>query len=242
MTFQYGSKRCLLGDECLPPWYGAGATGTDATNGYFSKQDFIKLIQAAKNSNINVIPKINIMGGLLPAKRAAHHRYLKLFKQNPKVAESLHLKQDGPSLPAGIKLKSKWSSDSLLDHCDDATKHFTRFIISSIVDMYKIANVPLKGFNIGGDELTQFLGEFSSCKAKGLTTADVLRAVLVDIRNLLPAKTRLHVNEEVVTDPSTGDCLLVSYLSIKAIFNTSIQHNWWLILTVNFTKLSLFKL
>ncbi|KAL4225049.1 hypothetical protein ACF0H5_015743 [Mactra antiquata] len=199
-----GAKRCHDQTRCIPPFFDAGAEGTAATNSFFRTSDFAELLIYAKTRKIDIIPKFNFFGGLLSAKRAAHGRYERLIGTDPAAAHKFHLDQNGPLV------SNKPFKDGLLNHCDDTSITFMKHVIREVNQIYATANVRLTGFHVGGDDLTKYVKEFPACQQRFTSTADVLRNTLAELRgylNTLGNEIWLHTNEEVITDPATGDSL-----------------------------------
>lgn len=207
---QIGSKRCLgqTESECLLPGYGAGATAKPTASGHYSQRDFADILSYAKTLHIDVIPRFNFLGGILSAKKASHHFYESTKASNPTLANNLHLISPMPTIPAAQMPEEPCSIEGLLDPCKTETFNFINTVLKAVNSVYQTAGVKLTAFHAGGDDLTQFLGQFPSCKQTGVSTADALRTMIGSIQGTLASVGAvLHVNEEAIIDPATNDCL-----------------------------------
>lgn len=206
------SKRCQ-DQDCLPPYYGSGANVSEPASGFLSLPQFADLIKTAASMHIDVIPRINFLGGLLSAKRASHKYYEMNKISNITEAERYHLSSALPAVAPERLPEDAISIEGLLDPCRIQTISFIKRVLYRIYTAYKLANVTLKAFHAGGDELTQFLGEFPSCAAdRAVTSTGSALQKLINViqGELEPIGAILHVNEEAILDPATGDCLNVS--------------------------------
>ncbi|NJK82744.1 MAG: family 20 glycosylhydrolase [Saprospiraceae bacterium] len=78
-----GAKRghTLTSDTHLHPSYGSGADANDPKsngNGFYTRQEFIELIQYAHDHHIEIIPEINVPGHARAAIKAMEARYKNL--------------------------------------------------------------------------------------------------------------------------------------------------------------------
>ncbi|XP_045176935.2 beta-hexosaminidase-like [Mercenaria mercenaria] len=207
----YASKRCLTNDanDCLPPYSGAGAQAAPTASGFYTVEEFARILRYAYSLHIDVIPRFNFLGGLLSAKRATKLRFDNLERTDRRSANKVNLVSILPKAAKRNQPEDEMTIDGLLDPCRTQTFTFINTVISQVNRIYSMASVPFKSFHAGGDELTQFLGEFPSCKkAKVKSTAEALSTMIGAMQTTLSSVNAvLHVNEEAITDPSTGDCL-----------------------------------
>ncbi|XP_045175807.2 beta-hexosaminidase-like [Mercenaria mercenaria] len=207
----YASKRCQTGneDDCLPPYLGAGAEALPTASGIFTVNDFARILRYAYSLHIDVIPRFNFLGGLLSAKRATKLQNKKLKRTNQRKASKFNLVSQLPKIGKGRLPEDVMTIEGLLDPCRTQTFTFINTVISQVNRIYSMASVPFKAIHAGGDALTQFLGEFPSCKRAGIkSTAEALSTMIGAMQTTLSSVNAvLHVNEEAITDPATGDCL-----------------------------------
>ena len=150
---EYGSKRGYSKNEAtqLYPAYGSGAYGTVGGTGYYSKLDFIEILQHAKDLHIEVIPKIDLPGHARAAIKAMEYRYEKLVKEGKQAEAEKYLLSD-------LEDRSDYTSiqnykDNVICVCRESTYTFITKVVDEIVSMYKEADAPLTMVHIGGDEV-----------------------------------------------------------------------------------------
>jgi hexosaminidase len=139
---------------CLPPAYGSGPDPADPAshgNGYYTREDFKEIITYAKQRNIEVIPEINLPGHSRAAIRAMELRYQRLMKEGKKEAAEEYRLID----PADTSryISAQGYNDNTACVCQGQVFHFFETVVDDIISMYKEANVPLRMFHTGGDEV-----------------------------------------------------------------------------------------
>ena len=201
---QFGSKRCVDLNQCMPSWLGAGATGTTSTNGYLSAYEFSELIRYAELNGVHVIPKINFLGGMLAAKTASMRRYDKLKEQDMASAQQFLLiagQPTGEKAPAD----EYCLKDAALNPCIPQTESFIRFIVKYIHNIYTNASVEMKAFHAGGDDWVNSYEYYPECKQQQLDKPALLRKMVAMIQNVSPVD--VVVNEQAVVDTTTMACI-----------------------------------
>ena len=136
----------------LPPAYGSGADPSKSPgSGYYTREEFIDLLEYAKMRHIEVIPEINGPGHARAAIKAMEARFDRLMaegKESDARAYVLHDQND----------QSKYSSaqayhDNVICVCQESTYTFLEKVIGEIVAMYREAGAPLNLIHTGGDEV-----------------------------------------------------------------------------------------
>jgi len=138
----------------LAPAYGSGPDPDDSAshgNGHYTREDFKEIITYAKDRNIAVIPEINLPGHSRAAIRAMELRYHRLMKEGKKEAAEEYRLID----PADTSryISAQGYNDNTACVCQDQVFHFFETVVDDIISMYKEANVPLRMFHTGGDEV-----------------------------------------------------------------------------------------
>ena len=116
-----------------------------SSNGYFTREDFIRVLQHAKQLGIDVLPEIESPGHA----RAA----IKAMEARAKAGDSSYrLIHDNDT--------SKYTSaqsfhDNVMNPALESTYKFMETVIDDIIAMYKDADVELIGIHIGGDEVAR---------------------------------------------------------------------------------------
>ena len=149
-------------DEFLHPEYGSGPDPNDPTspgNGFYSKDDFIEILQHAKQRHIRVIPEIDIPGHSRAAIVSMKARYNRLMAEGkPEEANqyALHDPED-----ASEYMSVQNFPDNVICVCRPSALTFMEKVFDEIIDMYKAADVPLESIHIGGDEVPKGVWEKS---------------------------------------------------------------------------------
>ena len=148
-----GAKRgyTLNEQDRLIPMYGSGADGGKTGNGFLSRNEFIELLRYARVRNVTVIPQISFPSHARAAvisMEARRQRFL--AKGDDAAAEEFAL--------VDLKDKSVYRSaqlynDNVINICRESAYSFFEKVVEEVVGMYSDANVKLKEFNIGADEL-----------------------------------------------------------------------------------------
>jgi hexosaminidase len=153
---EVGARRGHLHRDSLylAPAYGSGPDPDDATshgNGHYTREDFKEIITYARERNIEVIPEINLPGHSRAAIRAMELRYHRLMKEGKKEAAEEYRLID----PADTSryISAQGYNDNTACVCQNQVFHFFETVVDDIISMYKEANVPLRMFHTGGDEV-----------------------------------------------------------------------------------------
>lgn len=124
--------------DCLYPAYCGGWDKNDKTstaNGYLTRQDYIRILQYAKQRNIRIIPEIDMPGHMRAIKKA--------------MGDALV----DPELEKREYLSAQNYTDNVIAVTRPEALPTMRTIIEAFVEMHKEAGCPLSVFNIGGDEV-----------------------------------------------------------------------------------------
>lgn len=135
-----GSCRGYTTDEsdCLYPAYCGGWDKNDSTstaNGYLTREDYVWILEYAKQRNIRIIPEIDMPG---------HMRAIKKAMGDVLV---------DPELEKREYLSAQNYTDNVIAVTREEALPTIRTIIEAFVDMHNEAGCPLTVFNIGGDEV-----------------------------------------------------------------------------------------
>lgn len=134
------------------PAYGSGPSADNpAGTGFYSKADFVEILQYARERHIEVIPEIESPGHARAALRAMDARYERLIKGGNKAEAERYLLRD-------LEHKSVYQSvqgftDNVIDVAMPSTYAFLERVVSDLIGMYQEAGAPLKTIHFGGDEV-----------------------------------------------------------------------------------------
>ncbi len=141
-------------DSQLQPAYGSGPFANDTeeySSGFYSKSDFIEILQYAADRHITVIPQVNFPGHARAAIKAMENRYERLMKEGKEIAANEYrlIDPDDQSeyqSPQGYK-------DNVVCVVRESAYRFYEKVFDEIKKMYDEAGVPLTKFHMGGDEV-----------------------------------------------------------------------------------------
>lgn len=151
---EVGSKRGHTTDELnnLVPHYGSGpdVNGSVGT-GYYSRADFIEIIQFARDRHIEVIPEIDIPSHARAAIKSMNARYQKYMDNGNEEEANKYLLHDFDDTSEYSSAQN--FSDNIVCVCQESTYEFVDKVITEVVAIFDEAEVPLNTIHSGGDEL-----------------------------------------------------------------------------------------
>jgi hexosaminidase len=151
----FGSKRGFSQDESefLWPYYASGADPhkSRAGTGFYTVSDFQEILAYAKGLNIEVIPEFGVPAHSRAAILAMEKRYGKLLKAG-RISEALQyrLAEDNDESPY---LSAQNFRGNTVCVCQESTYAFYEKLVKEVKAMYQSADVELKNWHTGGDEV-----------------------------------------------------------------------------------------
>ena len=144
----------------MPAAYGSGAL-TDSLygSGYYTKADFIEILQYAKQRHIKVIPEIETPGHARAAIKAMDARYQRLMKEGKKEEALQYFLRDVNDQSAYSTAQS--FHDNVMDVAIPSTYNFIEKVVTEITNLYRQAGAPLTTIHLGGDEVPAGVWEHS---------------------------------------------------------------------------------
>ena len=142
--------------NALHPSYGSGPFPfTEGTygSGYYTKVDFIEILQYANSRHVNIIPAVNFPGhsrAAIKSMEARYEKYLALGDEE-KANEFRLVDPDETSK----YLSAQWYSDNVVNVARESTYKFYETVVDAIIAMYDEAGVELEFFHTGGDEVPE---------------------------------------------------------------------------------------
>lgn len=149
---QIGAKRCYdpSEDRCLLTQLGSGPQAQTSVNGYYSREDYIDLLKAAKARHIQVIPSLDMPGHARAAVKSMEARYRKYMslEQSDKAKQYLLSDLDDASVYESIQ----FYTDNTINVCMPSAYAFVDKVIDEVRKMHNEAGQPLTRYHIGADE------------------------------------------------------------------------------------------
>ncbi len=153
---QIGSARQhgKLGDPTLHPSYGSGPYANASEGygtGYFSSEEFVEMLNYAKERHITVIPVVNFPAHVRSAIKSMEFRYSKLMNEG-KVAEANEFRLIDPD-DTSKYISAQGYHDNVVCVGRESVFHFYDAAVKGIKQMYQQAGLPMEIFHTGGDEV-----------------------------------------------------------------------------------------
>ncbi|MCL1068255.1 carbohydate-binding domain-containing protein [Shewanella olleyana] len=190
-----GSKRChdLTETRCLIPQLGSGPFADSQVNGFYSKADYIEILQYATARQVEVIPSMDMPGHSRAAIKSMDARYRKFVAAGDTAAANEYLLSDAEDKT--VYSSVQYYSDNTLNVCMESTFNFVDKVISEIAKLHQQANHPLHRYHIGADETAGAWKQSPQCLSfvenndKGVSSVDDLGAYFIErLSNSLAAK------------------------------------------------------
>lgn len=142
--------------NALHPAYGSGpkayAEGTHGS-GFYTKSDFIEILQFAQKRHITIIPELNFPGHARAAIKAMEARYEKFMKEGkPDAANEYRLIDPDDQ---SQYLSAQFYKDNVVDVTSESSYRFFEKVVDEYIKLYQQAGLTLKIFHIGGDEVAE---------------------------------------------------------------------------------------
>lgn len=190
-----GSKRChdLSEMRCILPQLGSGPFADTKVNGFYSKADYIEIIQYAAARQIQLIPSMDMPGHSRAAIKSMEVRYRNMMAKGDVQGANEFMLID-------LKDVTDYSSvqyykDNTLNVCMDSSYHFIDKVIDEIAKLHLQAGQPLTTYHIGADETAGAWVDSPLCQAflanntDGVTDIKQLGAYFIErVANMLDKK------------------------------------------------------
>jgi hexosaminidase len=140
--------------EHLVPSYGSGpdpAPSASHGSGWYTRADFIEILQYAHERHIEVIPEVDVPGHARAAIVAMKERHRRLMAEGRPEAANRYRLHD-PDDRSAYRSVQGWD-DNVINVCQPSTYRFLETVVDDIRAMYDEAEVPLTTVHVGGDEV-----------------------------------------------------------------------------------------
>ncbi len=155
----------------LPPAYGSGPTvDRPWGSGFFSRADYIEILQYAASRHIEVIPELEMPGHARAAIKAMESRF--------RVSGDRQYLLSDPE-DRSVYTSAQNYHDNVMNPVLESTYGFIERVVGDLVAMHRDAGVPLRHIHMGGDEVPGGVWEGSPAvqaylKAQRLASVDDL--------------------------------------------------------------------
>ncbi len=161
----------------LIPSYGSGPNPDPEVSpgsGWYSREEFIEILQYADKRHIEVIPEINVPGHARAAIVAMKARYEKYMAEgNHEAANQYRLHEPGDR--SEYRSVQNWD-DNVVNVCQPSTYRFLETVINELISIYADADIPLQRIHAGGDEVPHGAWEESPACTKQIERTDNLNS------------------------------------------------------------------
>ncbi|SEM75103.1 hexosaminidase [Sphingomonas gellani] len=167
-----GGYRCFDDTEqtCLLPQLGANPDPAAPTNGFLTQADYVAILHAARDRQIEVIPSFDMPGHSRAAIRSMEARYARLMAAGRR-SEAERYRLVDPNDATRYRSIQNYN-DNTLNVCSENTYHFVDTVIDAIRAMHKTAGVPLRTYHIGADETAGAWTDSPACRARMAKTGE----------------------------------------------------------------------
>jgi len=187
-------------NDRLYPAYGSGPDPNGTVgSGFYTRKDFIEILQFANDRHIEVIPEFDVPGHALSAIKAMEARYRYYMEQGDEAKAKQYLLSDAED--ASEYRSAQNYTNNVICVCQEGPFNFMETMIDDVVSMYKEAGAPLTTIHSGGDEVpygawqkSPVCAKFLSSNTESLKSTDQLHAyfmqrfkVIMDKHNLVTA-------------------------------------------------------
>ncbi len=138
----------------LHPSYGSGpvayAEGSHGS-GYYARDEFVELLQYARQRHVTIIPEINMPGHARAAIKAMEARY-RYFMERGDEAAAEEFRLIDPEETSEY-LSAQLFTDNVVNVARESTYRFFETVLDDVIEMYEAAEAPLEVVHVGGDEV-----------------------------------------------------------------------------------------
>jgi len=145
--------------EYMPSAYGSGGDINNIQSSYYTRKDYIEILQHAKSKFIEVIPEIETPGHARAAIKAMDARYRKLMNEGKPDEAKQYLLSDPED--KSVYLSAQNFRDNVMCVAQPGVYNFVATTVDAFISMHNEAGMPLKTIHVGGDEVPQGVWEKS---------------------------------------------------------------------------------
>ncbi|WP_339903355.1 family 20 glycosylhydrolase [uncultured Cyclobacterium sp.] len=145
-----------MDDPVVHPGYGSGPFAyTEGKNGsgFYTREEFVDILEYAKARHITVIPVLNFPGHARAAIKSMEKRYLKLMEEGKKEEAEAYRLVDPEDQSEYMSAQS--FKDNVVNVASASTYDFYLKVVDELSKMYDDAGLKLKKMHSGGDEVAE---------------------------------------------------------------------------------------
>ena len=149
---EIGGFRChdLEENNCLLPQLGSGPNRKADVNGFYSKADFIEILQAAKARHIEILPSFDMPGHARSAIKAMEARYRHYMAKGQKSQAEEYLLTDFNDKTQYRSIQNY--NDNTINVCMPSAYRFVEKVVDELSTLYQQAGLTMDKYHLGGDE------------------------------------------------------------------------------------------
>jgi len=137
--------------DTLMPAMGSGPNTNNQGSGFYTRAQYVELLQYANARFIEVIPEFDMPAHVRSAVVAMRAR-----ARNLGDARNLNVRLDDPDDTSRYLTVQNYN-DSFINPCVPGTYEFLRTVVNEVKGMYTSANLPFNVWHMGGDEAVNIL-------------------------------------------------------------------------------------
>ncbi|XP_055867811.1 uncharacterized protein LOC106064614 [Biomphalaria glabrata] len=151
---EVGSQRChdLNETQCLLPQLGSGPDNTTTfASGYLTAEDYLEILDRARQRHVTVIPEIDMPGHSRAAIKSMKARKEKLAALGQEeLGLRTYLTEDNDT---SLYVTPQVYSDNAINPCLEETYIFISIVLEELISLHRQGRQPLNTFHFGGDEV-----------------------------------------------------------------------------------------
>lgn len=143
-------------EHFLAPSYGSGPDPTPRESfgsGWYSREEYIEILQFADQRHIEVIPEIDVPGHARAAIKGMEVRFNRLSEYGQSEDAEMYRLADPNDNSEYISVQN--FDDNVMNVCLESTYSFMGLVFDEVIAMHEEAGVPLNMIHVGGDEVPE---------------------------------------------------------------------------------------
>lgn len=143
-------------EHFLAPSYGSGpdpTPGESFGSGWYTRDEYIEILQFANQRHIEVIPEIDVPGHARAAIKGMEVRFNRLSEFGQSEQAEMYRLADPADESEYMSVQS--FDDNVMNVCRESTYNFMGLVFDEVIAMHEEAGAPLNMIHVGGDEVPQ---------------------------------------------------------------------------------------